>query len=80
MRVLPEAGKETEEANEVVRSGRPSEPMKEPLERLRPADGSTGPRCAGQLGPADEPFLTRPNAEAGTVPVMTRRACGRGSP
>lgn len=83
MRVMLKATLDTEKANEVVRSGKMPEVMKEITERLRPEAAYFGPiggrrtcllvldlQDSSQIPSTGEPFFSRMNAEVEMTPVM----------
>lgn len=83
MRVMLKATLDTEKANEVIRSGKMPEVMKEITERLRPEAAYFGPiggrrtcllvldlQDSSQIPSTGEPFFSRMNAEVEMTPVM----------
>ncbi|MEU2895040.1 hypothetical protein ABZ690_22255 [Streptomyces sp. NPDC006967] len=83
MRVMLKATLDTEKANEVIRSGKTPEVMKEITERLRPEAAYFGPiggrrtcllvldlQDSSQIPSTGEPFFSRMNAEVEMTPVM----------
>ncbi|MEU5364537.1 hypothetical protein ABZ354_13760 [Streptomyces sp. NPDC005925] len=83
MRVMLKATMDTEKANELIRSGKLPELMKETLERIQPEAAYFGPiggrrtallffdmQDSSELPPTGEPFFTQMNAEVEVNPVM----------
>lgn len=91
MRVLLEAAMDTEKTNELIRSGKMPEVMKEALDRLQPEAAYFGPvegrRTAllvfdladsSELPPTGEPFFTEMNARVEVTPVMNAEDLQKG--
>ncbi|MGA5416621.1 hypothetical protein [Streptomyces pseudogriseolus] len=91
MRVLLKATMDTEKTNELIRSGRMPDVMKEALDRLQPEAAYFGPldgkRTAllvfdmtdsSELPPNGEPFFTEMNARIEVTPIMNADDLQRG--
>ncbi|MBM7088556.1 hypothetical protein G3I31_13625 [Streptomyces sp. SID9913] len=91
MRVMLKATLDTEKANEVVRSGRMPELVKETLQRLQPEAAYFGPlggrrTCllvldladSSQIPAAGDPFFTEFGAEVEMTPVMNAEDLQKG--
>ncbi|MGW6292007.1 DUF3303 family protein [Streptomyces sp. NPDC055058] len=91
MRVMLKATLDTEKSNEVVRSGKMPELVKETMERLQPEAAYFGPlggrrTCllvldlddSSQIAPAGEPFFTQLGAEVEITPVMNAEDLQKG--
>ncbi|MEU2383724.1 hypothetical protein ABZ606_03565 [Streptomyces sp. NPDC012461] len=91
MRVMLKATLDTEKANEVVRSGRMPELVKETLQRLQPEAAYFGPlggrrTCllvldladSSQIPATGDPFFTEFGAEVEMTPVMNAEDLQKG--
>ncbi|GAA2261031.1 hypothetical protein GCM10010415_24530 [Streptomyces atrovirens] len=91
MRVLLKATMDTEKTNELIRSGKMPEVMKEALDRLQPEAAYFGPvggqRTAllvfdladsSELPPTGEPFFTEMNARVEVTPIMNAEDLQKG--
>ncbi|CAL9554483.1 hypothetical protein [Streptomyces sp. enrichment culture] len=91
MRVMLKATLDTEKANEVIRSGKMPELMKETLDRLHPEAAYFGPlggrrTCllvldledSSQVAPTGEPFFAQLGAEVEMTPVMNAEDLRKG--
>ncbi|MEU1084412.1 hypothetical protein ABZ368_30010 [Streptomyces sp. NPDC005908] len=91
MRVMLKATLDTEKANEVIRSGKMPELMKETMERLHPEAAYFGPlggrrTCllvldledSSRIPPAGEPFFSHFGAEVEMTPVMNAEDLRKG--
>ncbi|GGX65639.1 hypothetical protein [Streptomyces fructofermentans] len=83
MRVMLKAKLDTEKANEVFRSGKMADLLKETMDHIRPEAAYFGPeggrrtcflvfdmRDSSEMPPALEPFFTQLNAEVEIFPIM----------
>ncbi|MEU9212058.1 hypothetical protein AB0D27_30010 [Streptomyces sp. NPDC048415] len=83
MRVMLKASLDTEKGNELIRSGKLSEVIKEALDQLKPEAAYFGAvrgrrtiflvfdmKDSSDLPPAGEPFFTELNAELEVFPIM----------
>lgn len=83
MRVMLKATLDTEKANEMIRSGKMSDLLKEALDRIKPEAAYFGPvggrrtafivfdmQDSSELPPVGEPFFTQLNAEVEVCPIM----------
>lgn len=91
MRVMLKATLDTEKANELIRSGKLPEVMKETLDRIKPEAAYFGPlggrrtallffdmQDSSDLPPTGEPFFTLMNAEVEVSPVMNAEDLQKG--
>ncbi|MET8896687.1 hypothetical protein [Streptomyces albogriseolus] len=91
MRVMLKATMDTEKTNELIRSGKMPEVMKEALDRLQPEAAYFGPvdgqRTAllvfdltdsSELPPLNEPFFTEMNARVEMTPIMNAEDMRKG--
>ncbi|CAL9527155.1 hypothetical protein SUDANB176_03974 [Streptomyces sp. enrichment culture] len=91
MRVLLKATLDTEKANEVIRSGKMPEQVKEILDRLQPEAAYFGPlggrrtmllvlhmQDSSEVPPTGEPFFSQLNAEVEMTPVMNAEDLQKG--
>ncbi|MFI1419245.1 hypothetical protein ACH4VX_14840 [Streptomyces sp. NPDC020731] len=91
MRVMLKATLDTEKANELLRSGKMAEQVKEILDRLRPEAAYFGPiggrrtmvlvlhmQDSSEIPPVGEPFFTQMNAEVEMCPVMNAEDLQKG--
>ncbi|MFD7769455.1 hypothetical protein [Streptomyces sp. NPDC059787] len=91
MRVLLKATMDTEKTNELIRSGKMTEVMKEALDRLQPEAAYFGPvggqRTAllvfdladsSEMPPLNEPFFTEMNARVEMTPIMNAEDMRKG--
>ncbi|MEV7340542.1 hypothetical protein [Streptomyces sp. NPDC093544] len=83
MRVLLKATLDTEKSNELIRSGKMPELIKEIVDHLKPEAAYFGPlggrrtallffdmKDSSEIPPVGEPFLTQFNAEIEISPIM----------
>ncbi|MCX5605432.1 hypothetical protein OG418_23970 [Streptomyces phaeochromogenes] len=83
MRVMLKATLDTEKSNELIRSGKMPEMIKEILDHLKPEAAYFAPlggrrtcllffdmKDSSELPPVGEPFLTEFNAEVEVCPIM----------
>ncbi|MBT3154970.1 hypothetical protein HTV45_29550 [Streptomyces sp. CHD11] len=83
MRVMLKATLDTEKSNELLRSGKMPERVKEILDRLQPEAAYFGPlggrrtmvlvlhmQDSSEVPPVGEPFFSQMNAEVEMTPVM----------
>lgn len=83
MRVMIKATLDTDKANEVIRSGKMPELMKETIDHVKPEAAYFGPlggrrtcflvvdmQNSSELPPKLEPFFTQFGAEVEVVPIM----------
>ncbi|MFE1286364.1 hypothetical protein [Streptomyces sp. NPDC058751] len=83
MRVMLKATLDTEKANEMIRSGKMPELLKETLDHIKPEAAYFGPaggrrtvflvfdmQDSSDLPPIGEPFFTQLNAEVEVFPIM----------
>ncbi|WP_309059241.1 hypothetical protein [Streptomyces sp.] len=91
MRVMLKATLDTEKSNEIIRSGKMPEQVKEILDRLQPEAAYFGPlggrrtillvldmQDSSDVPPVGEPFFTRMNAEVEMCPVMNAEDLQKG--
>ncbi|GAA2538888.1 MULTISPECIES: hypothetical protein [Streptomyces] len=91
MRVMLKATLDTEKSNEIIRSGKMPEQIKEILDRLQPEAAYFGPlggrrtvllvldmQDSSDVPPVGEPFFTRMNAEVEMCPVMNAEDLQKG--
>ncbi|MEV8594559.1 hypothetical protein [Streptomyces sp. NPDC052012] len=91
MRVMLRATLDTEKANDVIRSGKMPELMKEIMDRLHPEAAYFGPlggrrtcllvvdlQDSSQIPPTGEPFFSQLNAQVEMTPVMNAEDLQKG--
>ncbi|MFF5006925.1 hypothetical protein ACFY3G_29360 [Streptomyces phaeochromogenes] len=91
MRVMLKATLDTEKSNELIRSGKMPEMIKEILDHLKPEAAYFAPlrgrrtcllffdmKDSSELPPVGEPFLTEFNAEVEVCPIMNAEDLQKG--